>query len=74
MAAFTKRQAAKRFGLNAPTLSRYFTARKTSTLKMLHAGGLHAHAWTKGDMERVRKVLPKIMNGRKLRYKNKRAE
>ena len=63
MAAFAKRQAAKRFGLNAPTLSRSFTAKR-----------IPAHAWAKGDMESVRKVLPKLMNGRKLRYRNKRAE
>jgi hypothetical protein len=29
------------------------------------------HLWTERDIERVRKLLPKIKNGRKLRYKKK---
>jgi hypothetical protein len=31
-------------------------------------GGITVHIWTRGDIERVRKLLPKIKNGRKLRY------
>ena len=29
------------------------------------------HLWTEPDIERLRKLLPKIKNGRKLRYQKK---
>jgi hypothetical protein len=34
-------------------------------------GGLLIYAWSNEDIERVRKILPKIANGRKTRHKKK---
>jgi len=36
------------------------------------AGGLKVHAWTEAEIEHVRKLLPKIANGRKIRYQKLR--
>jgi len=36
------------------------------------AGGLKVHAWTEEEIEQVRKLLPKIANGRKTRYQKLR--
>jgi hypothetical protein len=69
MATFSTRDAAKQLGLDVSTLSRYITAKKVPAPKTLTTGGITVHIWTKRDIERVRKLLPKIKNGRKLRYK-----
>jgi len=69
MTAFSTRDAAKQLGLDVSTLSRYISAKKIPAPKTLTAGGITVHIWTQRDIERVRKLLPKIKNGRKLRYK-----
>jgi hypothetical protein len=69
MATFSTRDAAKQLGLDVSTLSRYIAAKKVPTPKTLKTGGITVHLWTQRDIERVRKLLPKIKNGRKLRYK-----
>jgi excisionase family DNA binding protein len=69
MATFSTRQAAKRLGIDAATLSRYIAAKKIPAPKIVELGGLRVHAWTERDIERVRRLLPKIKNGRKTRYK-----
>jgi len=69
MATFSTRNAAKQLGLDVSTLSRYITARKIPRPKTLTTGGITVHIWTQREIERVRKLLPKIKNGRKLRYK-----
>jgi hypothetical protein len=33
---------------------------------------MRVHDWTEAEIERVRKLLPKIANGRKTRYKKSR--
>jgi hypothetical protein len=43
--------------------------KKLPAPKTVKLGGLRVHAWSERDIERVRKLLPKIKNGRKLRYK-----
>ncbi len=35
-------------------------------------GGITVYLWTEADIERVRKILPKIANGRKTRYQKQR--
>jgi len=72
MATFSSRQAAKLLGLNAPTLSRYIKAKKIPAPKAVDVGGFRVYVWTEDDIERARKLLPKIENGRKTRYKKKR--
>jgi predicted DNA-binding transcriptional regulator AlpA len=61
-------QAAKKLGITGATLSRYITAGKIRAPQMVMAGGLKVHAWTEEEIENVRKLLPKIANGRKTRY------
>jgi len=39
---------------------------------MVSTGATKTHIWTDADIERVRKLLPKIANGRKTRYKKKK--
>ena len=71
MATFSTRDAAKQLGLDATTLSRYIAAKKVPAPKAVSTGGITVHLWTRRDIERVRKLLPKIKNGRKTRYKKK---
>jgi excisionase family DNA binding protein len=68
------RQAAKRLGLGAKTLSRYIASKKIPAPKTVRLGGLRVHVWTEREIERVRKILPKIANGRKTRYQKERAK
>jgi predicted DNA-binding transcriptional regulator AlpA len=65
-------QVAKKMGMAPKTLSRYIAAGKVPTPKIVQVGGLRAHAWSESDIERLRKLLPKIANGRKTRYQKLR--
>jgi len=69
MKASSTREAAKKLGLSLPTLARYVATKKVPAPKTARIGRLHVYAWSERDIERVRKLLPKIKNGRKLRYK-----
>jgi len=69
MATFSTREAAKKLGLDAATLSRYITAGKIPAPKSLEVGKVRLHSWTEEDVERVRAILPKIKNGRTTRHK-----
>jgi len=71
MPTFSTRDAARQLGLDATTLSRYIAAKKVPAPKAVSTGGITVHLWTRRDIERVRKLLPKIKNGRKTRYKKK---
>jgi predicted DNA-binding transcriptional regulator AlpA len=64
MLTFSTRQTAKKLGLDATTLSRYIAAKKIPAPKTIQLGGIRVHAWSERDIERVRKLLPKIKNGR----------
>lgn len=68
MRTFSTQEVAKKLGIAGATLSRYVSAGKVPTPKKLSSGGMTIHAWTEEDIERVRKLLPKIANGRKTRY------
>lgn len=63
------REAAKKLGLDPKTLSRYIAVGKVPAPTILKVGSASLHAWTEEEIERVRKLLPKIANGRKTRYK-----
>ena len=71
MSSFSMRQAAKKLGLSVAALSRYVAANKVPAPKAERIGGLLIYAWKDEDIERVRKILPKIANGRKTRHKKK---
>ena len=74
MSTFSTRDAAKQLGLDVSTLSRYIAAKKVPAPKSLTTGGITVHIWTRRDIERARKLLPKLKNGRKLRYKKTKKE
>lgn len=65
---FSTRQAARKLGIDPTTLSRYVAAGKVSAPKFIQAEGMHLHGWTEEEIEEVRRLLPKIANGRKTRY------
>ena len=67
-------QAAKKLGIDPGTLSRYISTGKVPAPKSIMAGGLLVHSWTEEEIERVRKLLPKIANGRKTRWQRQRAQ
>jgi predicted DNA-binding transcriptional regulator AlpA len=71
MSSFSMRQAAKKLGLSIAALSRYVAAKKVPAPEPERIGGLLIYAWSEEDIERVRKVLPKIANGRKAMHKKK---
>jgi predicted site-specific integrase-resolvase len=71
MITFSTRQAAKKLGITDATLVRYIQAGKVPTPKSATSGGMTIHFWTLTEIEHVRKLLPKIANGRKTRYKKK---
>ena len=68
MSHFSMNQAAKKLGIGIATLSRYIAAGKVPAPKPVKIGRLNVRAWSEEDIERVRKILPKIANGRKTRY------
>ena len=72
MATFSTRDAAKQLGVTATTLSRYIAAKKIPAPKTVSTGGITVHLWSRRDIDQVRKLLPKIKNGRKLRYKKEK--
>jgi hypothetical protein len=74
MQTFTTRQVAKKLGLTAASLARYIAAKKVSAPKIIKVGTTTVHMWTEDDIERVRKLLPKIANGRKTRWQRQRAQ
>jgi len=71
MKRYSTREAAQKLGLHFITLHRYVLAGKVPAPPVEVLGGSRIRAWTERDIERVRKILPKLKNGRKLRYKKK---
>jgi predicted transcriptional regulator len=69
LATFSMRRAAKLLGSSAEALSQYISAKKIPVPKTIRNWEKHLRVWTEADVERVRKLLPKIENGRKTRYK-----
>ena len=72
METFSTREAARRLGIGASTLSRYIAQGKVPAPKAIRIGGRPVHLWTVQQIERVRTMLPKIENGRHLRYQKLR--
>jgi predicted DNA-binding transcriptional regulator AlpA len=68
MKIISTRQVAKKLGLHFDTLSRYIAAGKVPSPAILEIGNRKIHSWTEQEIETVRKLLPKIANGRKTRY------
>jgi len=68
MKLYSTTQAAKRLGIAPKSLSRYIAEGKVPAPKMLESGKITHHVWTEADVDDLRKLLPKIANGRKTRY------
>jgi hypothetical protein len=71
MTEYSSRQAAHKLGLLPATLSNYIVSGKIPRPRSVTIGRITVHIWTDRDIERVRKLLPKIKDGRKTRYKKK---
>ncbi len=71
MKILSTNEAARKLGITGASLSRYIKAGKVPAPKILEVGSASLHAWTEEDIEHVRKLLPKIANGRKTRYQKK---
>jgi predicted DNA-binding transcriptional regulator AlpA len=74
MNTYSTRMAAKKLGIHFVTLQRYIAANKIPFPKSIRVGGSIVRAWTEDDIERVRKVLPTIKNGRKIRYQKQKRQ
>jgi predicted DNA-binding transcriptional regulator AlpA len=72
MQTYSTNQTAKKLGITGATLSKYIKAGKVSAPKIVQTGWKNVHAWSESDIERLRKLLPKIANGRKTRYQKLR--
>lgn len=72
MAMFSTRAAARKLGIPPPTLAHYIRVGKIPKPKSFTSGGTTVHVWSDADIERARKLLPKIANGRKIRYQKLR--
>lgn len=55
-------------GIGSSTLFRYIADGKVPAPKTVQVGGLSVHAWTEQEIERVRKLLPNIEDGRTTRH------
>jgi predicted DNA-binding transcriptional regulator AlpA len=68
MDMYSTRSLAKELGISLMSLMRYIKAKKIPAPPAVKVGGGIVRAWTKDEIEVVRKLLPKIANGRKTRY------
>jgi recombinational DNA repair protein RecT len=71
MKKHSMREAARKLKIDVSTLSKYVSSGKVSGPEPVDVGGARVFMWTEQDIEKVRKILPKIVNGRKTRYKKK---
>jgi hypothetical protein len=71
MTGYSMNQAAKKLGISNASLSRYVASGKVPAPKGIIVAHVEIRSWTDADIERVRKALPKIANGRKHRKSTK---
>ena len=68
MVKFSTREAAQKLGIGHSTLAHYVDEGKVPAPERIATGNRIVHIWTEEDIERVRKTLLTIKNGRKTRY------
>jgi len=68
MFGYSTREAARELGLSLPTLNKYIALKLIPIPPLTRVGGVRVRLWSQQDLARVRKLLPKIKNGRKTRY------
>ena len=69
MRTYSTREAARILGVDRITLQRYIAKKVVAAPPLRKLGGGRFREWTNRDIERVRKQLPKIKNGRRKRKK-----
>lgn len=74
MPSYSTREAAKKIGIGFSTLSKYIAQGVIPLPPVTRVGGVRVRLWTDAGIERVRKLLPKIANGRKTRYQKKKTK
>jgi predicted DNA-binding transcriptional regulator AlpA len=74
MTRLSTRQAAKKLGMGMSTLARYIAEKKLPAPEAVEAGSARVFAWSEEDIEKARKILPSLKNGRKTRYQKERAK
>ncbi len=74
MKTYSTRQAARKLGIHTATLAQYVAVGKVPAPTIVDVGTAKLHAWTEEEIENVRKLLPKIANGRKTRYQKLREQ
>jgi len=72
MANLSTRQVAKILGLSQSALTQYIRLGKIPAPQSITSGGTTVHIWSEEEVEKVRKLLPKIANGRKTRWQKQR--
>ena len=73
MSNISTREAAKKLGLSHSALAKYIRLGKVPAPRSITSGGTTVHIWSEEEVEKVRKLLPKIANGRKTRWQKQRA-
>jgi hypothetical protein len=68
MENFSTRQAAKMLGIGSSTLAGYIAGGKIPAPKAVQVDCKMVHLWTSREIERVRKLLPNIEDGRRTRH------
>ena len=69
MATYSTREVAVKLGMNRVTLQRYIARNLIPVPPLKNIGGGTFREWRESDIERVRKRLLKIKNGRKKKVK-----
>jgi hypothetical protein len=69
MKTYSTSAAAKMLEVSLITLKRYISDKKIVVPAVTRVGGVRVRLWKKADIDKVRKILPKIANGRKTRHK-----
>jgi len=72
MSEYSTRQAAKELGMSLLTLQRYIASKKIPVPPVTTVYGMKVRIWTEQDIEKVKRVLPSIRDGRKTRYSKHR--
>jgi predicted site-specific integrase-resolvase len=71
MTYYSMREAAKKLGIPHTTLATYVQVGKIPAPNSVITGKTTTQIWTEAEIENVRQFLPKIANGRKMRYRKK---
>jgi predicted DNA-binding transcriptional regulator AlpA len=68
MMKLSSEQVARLVGISNASLSRHIKAGKVPAPPQTMAGGMRMRLWSESHIERLKRLLPKIANGRKTRY------